>query len=271
MTGAAAHEVSSLCSCTLGQAQDLLDDHNDSVQASVNAYYQAVEGGKSAKEFEQMSVKELRRHIQSLGHSTEGALEKCDLVTRAISCHGGKTYAFVETVEPEPAEREVLPKVLSFEEAVYEALSKKPTPKGERLADVLDELVALEKEQLAERVTKDCLSTVNPTVLVEGIFDLSELLAQLPDTRQDTRRALQRLFSMMINAVGVDPEQVAREKTATRYEELLNQVSDVLDIKVRPDGPQEETSVEQLVEDCATACDMAAQALEVWKSFIRGC
>ena len=98
-----AHEVSALCSCTLGQARDLLEEHEHSVEASVNAYYTATDGGKQAMEFEDMSVKELRHHIEGHGVSLSGLLEKCDLVSRARDCAGGKTYVSPKHCDAAPA------------------------------------------------------------------------------------------------------------------------------------------------------------------------
>jgi len=128
---------------------------------------------------------------------------------------------------------------------------------------VITELEALEKESLADRISKDCLNTVNPTCVVEGVSQLACQLSALPAARAMNKKAMRRLFSMMVDAVSTDSAQSSRESDIQRSEQALNQMSDMLDIKVGPVGEQPEGGVECLLEEGSLAGNVAAQAMEV--------
>eukprot|EP00658_Telonema_sp_P-2_P037029 TRINITY_DN26671_c0_g1_i2.p1 TRINITY_DN26671_c0_g1~~TRINITY_DN26671_c0_g1_i2.p1 ORF type:complete len:540 (+),score=146.25 TRINITY_DN26671_c0_g1_i2:39-1658(+) len=255
-----AHQVSALCSCTVAQANDLLREHS-SVQAAVNSFW---ESDSRPVEFENMSLKQLREHVHSLGCSTHGLLEKSDLVVRATQAAGGKSYAFMKPSQQQQQEEEQQhpARVLSFEEVVYEALGREPTASA-GVSSVTEQLESLERDHLADRIEQDCLSSVKPAQTAEYIAQIAARLHALTEQRSVTRKSIQRLFSTMTSAVGLDPAQMGRHKTVEKAEHALNQMSDLLDIKVRPIGAQQDGGLEQLLEEGALAGNVASQAMEV--------
>ena len=116
---------------------------------------------------------------------------------------------------------------LSFEQTLERALSRRTLvadTDNAQLASVCRELAEIEKNDFAELVERECIGTVEPTAVSDGVWSLSAELCSLPDARQDTHKALQRLFSSMVSAAAIDTALSGRQKKALIAEEALSQL-----------------------------------------------